>query len=170
MAANWDLRAVFPLDAKYGPQRVSEYSAAGSEDVLPNLEQGLDITLDRLAELNITPIVVLQPPKQKYNAPSCIERLGEARCKTSVQEQLRITRRVNSAIRRSVAKHRDAILFDPFDVLCDAADCPAMLDGHIAYYDKEHITASFARSDRVAKTLDPLLDRARAAKWTRRLQ
>jgi len=135
------------------------YHTQSTKDFFVNFRRGLDATLDLLNALKLTAVIVLQPPTQKYPSPSCVQRLGELHCMVPVREQLDMVGPVDSVIRRSAALHRNVLLFDPIDVLCGSEVCPAVLDGQIAYNDKVHLSASVARSDRVAKALQPLLGR-----------
>lgn len=160
LAGDWALRPVFPVGGTSATAQ-ADYGEQIKADHLISFERAIDATLDKLGSLQLPAIVFLQPPKQKYPSPSCIQRLGAARCMVPVQGQLDKAGPVNGAIRRAVARHRNALVFDPFDVLCNSENCPALLDDHIAYYDERHITATVAKSDRVAGALQPLLDRAK---------
>jgi peptidoglycan/LPS O-acetylase OafA/YrhL len=155
IGGNWAARATIKEGVT---TQFFDYHAHTTQESLAFFERGLDITLDKLEALDLPVVVVLQTPMQMYRAPACVQRLGASRCVAPLPEQLHMVGPVDDAIRRSVKRHQNAILFDPIDVLCDGVSCPALLDGQIAYIDDIHISASTAQSDRVAKILQPLLD------------
>jgi peptidoglycan/LPS O-acetylase OafA/YrhL len=63
-----------------------------------------------------------------------------------------------AADKRAAAEVPDAHVVDMTDLFCDATVCPARYDGTIVYFDKEHVTATYAE-----QITDDLLARIRVA-------
>ena len=163
LAGNWAARADFSAKvATSNSRQFFDYHAETPETSLAYFERGIEQTLDRLDALGFTVLITLQPPEQRYFPASCVLKLGADHCMVTLSEQLEYSRSVDVVLRNSAARHRNVVLFDPKLVLCEHQICPAIIDNNIAYFDAEHVSASVARSDRVAKTLEPLLDQIQA--------
>jgi peptidoglycan/LPS O-acetylase OafA/YrhL len=119
IAANWAGRAATRQDSASTSQQFFDYRSHTAEESLTYFGQGLTATLEWLDALNIPVVVVLQSPTQKYFPPTCVVRLGAQRCTVPVRDQKEIFFQVDETIRRSVAQHRNAMIFDPMEVLCD---------------------------------------------------
>jgi len=142
------------LDADHAlPQGLSGASWRAGEGPLSQaaslaaMEQALTRELTRLTDAGLRVVVVLPAPEFIYPPPECLQRMAPAQCPVS-RDDAEARRSAVKAILERVAAGRDNVrLWDPFDLICDAGACRAAgTDGLARYQDRDHLTATTARS------------------------
>jgi hypothetical protein len=106
-------------------------------------ERGLASTLRQLSASGARLAVLGDVPFQDQRAVDCVaEHLTRpTQCGTRRGEAVDPGYR---AVERRVASAAHAAFFDPVPLLCTDTRCPMVVGRLVAYYDKRHVTASFA--------------------------
>lgn len=161
LAANWAPRlgiADNPTDNRGTP--FFDYGANDLAQSAAAMRRGLASTLDGLAQNKIPAIVLLQTPVPGRMASVCVVRIGAEKCSLSPELLNRQISTVGSLI-RDISRTRAGVqLLDPAGILCGPAGCPAEIEGHIAYYDADHVSKSAATSSHSMVAWDKALSAA----------
>jgi hypothetical protein len=101
-----------------------------------------------LDELKDVPRVIVMGPLPELPAlpTKCVAKRQIARCDASRAAFDSSVEPIRKALRKAVAHHPNAEFVDPTDYFCNATTCPLMRDGHVMFWDNNHITASAARA------------------------
>lgn len=158
LAGNWLPRAGFEIPGT-NTQYFDMRATTGAES-LRYLALGIERTLHALNSRGIPAVVVLQAPVQELNPAACVQRLGNDRCFVARAKFERNAQIVNAVLRRAAKRFSLVQVLDPMEILCTLHSCNAQIDGRIAYFDSEHVAASFAASPRALSRWTPILDRA----------
>lgn len=135
------------------------------------LRAGLRSTLERLARHNIPTVLVLQSPVPERVPATCVYRIGADKCGLARNRLRRQTAVVDAIIAGVAATGANSATLDPAAFLCNPRECPAVIDGRVAYYDLVHVAASATRSPRSMAEWTSKLDAARLAsdRWRARI-
>lgn len=158
LAANWAPR-VAGAENLEGNRGIPffDYRSVSSAQSAAAMRRGLVSTLDGLAERRIPVVVLLQTPVPGRMAAVCVVRVGAEKCALSKALLDRQISTVDSII-TEVLRNRDGVrMLDPTAVLCGPKGCPAEIEGHIAYYDAEHVSRSAAISSKSMAAWDDAL-------------
>jgi peptidoglycan/LPS O-acetylase OafA/YrhL len=109
------------------------------------LEDAARGTIAELARRGLKVLVIAPGPEQRFRVPGCLARRDEAACSTSRAVQDAYRGVVLRQLQHAVQQAGNARLFDPFDVLCTAQECPVVRDGKVIYRDAAHLAAWNAR-------------------------
>lgn len=120
------------------------------------LQQALQRNAAYLQQLGLKLVLVLPEPEMQRSPPECVIRLGAAACNVSRQQAEAERADVVAMLRKVASQASNVRIWDGFDHFCDATTCYASQNGHIRYQDKNHITASMARS--MAADFRPVFD------------
>nr|WP_199064143.1 acyltransferase family protein [Chromobacterium sp. ASV5] len=110
------------------------------------LENGLDRNAAYLRQLGLKLVLALPEAEMRRSPPECVARLGAAACDTPRADAEAQRRETVAMLKRVAARHDNIRLWDPLDRFCDARTCYASRDGKILFQDRDHITATMARS------------------------
>lgn len=108
------------------------------------LEVALQQTLAKLTAGGVRVIVIGPPPEPRVSGPYCLHRFGEQACRNRRADIDAGRATTLALLQRVVAGAPAAQMVDPIDTLCDAAWCPAKLDGQVLFFDYNHLSASGA--------------------------
>jgi peptidoglycan/LPS O-acetylase OafA/YrhL len=109
------------------------------------LEDGLYLTLRKLAELDIKVLVIAPMPEQRFEVPSCLARHSPESCSVSrvlAEHQRRVALQT---VKKSVGRSKNVYLWDPLPALCEDGVCLAERDGFVMYRDDDHLTTRGSR-------------------------
>jgi len=149
------------------PEKSRDYGARGPVHLrsldfpqaapLEAYERGLASDLARLLESGVEVLLVLQVPELDFSPRTCLairpfqrllpSGLPPHRCtmpRRDVEAGQAAYRAVVARVVASLASPRLRVL-DPMDVLCDANECHAMLDGVLMYRDEDHLGIAGSR-------------------------
>jgi peptidoglycan/LPS O-acetylase OafA/YrhL len=106
-------------------------------------ERGLASTLRQLAASGARLAVLGDVPFQDQRAVDCVSEHPKEPRQCGTRRSKAVDAGYHAAERR-VASAAHAVLFDPIPLLCTDTRCPMVVGRLVAYYDKRHVTASFA--------------------------
>lgn len=131
-----------------------------SEETLRILRDGLVNTLTKLKEAGVERILIMQSfPEFKYATRRCLAQ-GKSACKVSRQEFEDYRREVFDLVKQSVGQQENVKVFDPVDHLCDASECPQIMQIESreipVVSDDDHPSAEISRflAKKIIKELD----------------
>lgn len=107
--------------------------------------QSLQATLRTLVDAGIRPIVVAPSPQMPHEVPACLARRNADTCRNGREQAETIRRDALELIREAVAAVAGSAWVDPFPVLCDARECPAVHAEQVLYSDSHHLTEAASR-------------------------
>jgi peptidoglycan/LPS O-acetylase OafA/YrhL len=104
-------------------------------------QKGFAAFLRKMTALGIRPAVILDDPTLPYTPAECVSRTGSlAACEPSRSTAFAPAKLLIKAERSALATITPSVpVFNPDDVLCDAAGCPLELHGHLLYLDNNHL-------------------------------
>jgi peptidoglycan/LPS O-acetylase OafA/YrhL len=104
-------------------------------------QKGYSEFLRKMTALGIRPAVIFDDPTLPYTPAECVSRTGSlAACEPSRSTALAPAKLLTKAERSALASTNPRVpVFNPDDVLCDAAGCPLELHGHLLYLDNNHL-------------------------------
>lgn len=149
LAARWSLYAQTTRAVAESSETSNIADEAGVDLTIETsratLERRLDTTISYLESRGIKVLIAGQVPEYEYDPGKCVIRaLWSARKPVCDQPLAVATGRLSAAneiLRRVIAKHQNAVLFDPVPHLCDARVCRAVTtDGQSLYHDFDHLT------------------------------
>ncbi len=126
------------------------YSAVDRKRALPGWipgRQAVEVGLRNIAtSLRTTgiPVGIAQPvPEHQYEIPNCLYQLPAGRCTVSWESQRAYMDPAREMI-SDIAARSGALVLDPKPLLCPDEICPAELDGHVLYFDDDHLSGEGA--------------------------
>jgi hypothetical protein len=162
IAANWWLRGTdFDLRRLDRPEpRMSfDLSATTTEASLSALESGMRSTLRDITGQGLRAVIVLQTPMLispwgggLLDAPDCLFRKLENECAMSLAVHRQLTDPVNQVLINVARDFPNVKIFDPIPLLCFDGQCPARVNGIVAYTDSVHFSATMSRTMTRVKT------------------
>lgn len=151
----WRERAMRQLD-KEQPAMVlmsgrSNYRVAADGERLDveqskrELTKGWQRTVDELNDNLPAQLVVMEPTAHpEVDVPSCVsEHLNKLKECSTPRDKALDRPRVNAEV---ADENDDVELVDPTPMLCDGAQCPAVIGNAIVYRETDHLTATYAKS------------------------
>lgn len=108
-------------------------------------QAGAEATFSRLSRVKGAKLVYMtDTPYPGIDIPDCLAKHGNTveDCNRSVAEAVQFPE--GRAIERAVAEKHGATVFDVLPAFCTATTCPPVVDDTIVYYDKSHVTRSYA--------------------------
>jgi peptidoglycan/LPS O-acetylase OafA/YrhL len=109
------------------------------------MQAGAEATFSRLSRVKGAKLVYMtDTPYPGTDIPDCLAKHSNMveDCNRSVAEAVQFPE--GRAIERVAAEKYGATVFDVLPAFCTAATCPSVVDGTIVYYDKSHVTRSYA--------------------------
>ncbi|NDB17986.1 MAG: hypothetical protein EB027_01705 [Actinobacteria bacterium] len=119
-------------------------STLAREQSQPLIEDAIVRTLAQLRRRAHRVVFITDNPRREDNIPLCIK--ANIRKPSACDIPRRIFRTTSSTDATTAHRAPGVVVADLTDRFCNATTCPAVLDGYIVYGDRNHLTASFARS------------------------
>ena len=147
LAARWAPRIGIQIfEDEVASQMFIDVHAQTAAEAQKAFQVGLRNTLERLNRLKIPTVLVLQSPVPERVPATCVYRIGADKCGLARNRLLRQTAVVDAIIRDVASTGANSAILDPVTFLCTERECPAVIDGRVAYYDQVHVAASTAQS------------------------
>ena len=109
----------------------------------PFIDQAIVQTLGELQQSASHVVVIADNPHSKVSVPACISaHMNYVRACDLPRPSLESALSTDVS---NVSSMRGVQIADFTDRLCWSASCPAVINGYIAYSDRNHLTATFAR-------------------------
>lgn len=119
-------------------------------------QAGAEATFSRLSRVKGAKLVYMtDPPYPGVDIPDCLAKNGKKVkvCNRSVTEAVQFPE--GRAIERAAAEKYGATVFDMLPAFCTDTACPPVINNTIVYYDKGHVTRTYAL--RLRPWLEPIV-------------
>lgn len=118
---------------------------ASSEAATALLGDALGRSWSRLASAGIRVAAIVDTPAMGFDVPDCVSSYADDIDRCSVGRDAALQSH-GEAQERGAAIAGNTTVLDLNDRLCDAEACLPIIDGVLIYRDKQHLTATFART------------------------
>ncbi|MEV5728221.1 acyltransferase family protein [Streptomyces pharetrae] len=117
-------------------------------------------TFGKLKATGANLVYLTDTPYPDFNVPDCLAKGSDTIATCSPKAEHVIDRAELRAMEREVAEEHGAEIVDTIPAFCAEGYCPAVIGGHVVYWDYSHMSGSYARS--LAPFLKPTFDKVLA--------
>lgn len=151
IAARWayGMGTQSPTLSERTPQRAIRYfnsSVQDSSHALALVSEAADRLFEETESLGLRVVLLLSTPVLRHKAPHCLSRREDFDCYVTRKEMLDYAGAVDARLRDAAAQWGHVRVVDPKDFLCEMKQCPAVMNGVVAYSDMDHLTNTFVRT------------------------
>ncbi|MEU6377564.1 acyltransferase family protein [Streptomyces sp. NPDC046909] len=107
---------------------------------------GAEQTFKKLKATGAKLVYMTDTPYPGFSVPDCLAEKGDDLASCSPKSDDVIDHADKRALEREVAEEYGAKVIDTIPALCADGYCPAVIGGHVVYFDYSHMTGSYAES------------------------
>ncbi|MGY1500372.1 acyltransferase family protein [Streptomyces sp. QTS52] len=116
------------------------------------VREGAEETFKTLKAMGTNLIYLTDTPKPTFSVPDCLAEHSDTPGECTLKSETAVDLPKFRLLEREVAEQYGATVINTLPAFCADGYCPAVIGGHVVYWDNSHMTGSYARS------LEPFLE------------
>ncbi|MEV5952790.1 acyltransferase family protein [Streptomyces sp. NPDC051987] len=116
------------------------------------VREGAADTFKKLQAMGSDLVYLADTPKPTFNIPDCLAENSKHPAECTLPSETAVDLPDFRKLERQVAEKYGATVINPLPAFCANGYCPAVIGGHVVYWDNSHMTGSYAAS------LEPFLE------------
>ncbi|MFE4962173.1 SGNH hydrolase domain-containing protein [Streptomyces sp. NPDC056660] len=113
---------------------------------------GAEDTFKKLKAMGSDLVYLADTPKPTFNIPDCLAENSANPAECTLKSETAVDLPDFRKLEREVAEQYGATVINPLPALCADGYCPAVIGGHVVYWDNSHMSGGYAKS------LEPFLE------------
>ncbi|MHC3473730.1 acyltransferase family protein [Streptomyces sp. 7R007] len=117
------------------------------------VREGAEDTFKKLKAMGARLVYLTDTPKPTFNVPDCLAEKSDTPGECTLKSETAVDLPDLRLMEREVAEQYGASVLNTLPAFCADGYCPAVIGGHVVYWDNSHMTGGYARS--LAPFLEP---------------
>lgn len=124
------------------------------------VREGAEETFKTLEATGSDLVYLTDTPKPSFNVPDCLAEKSDNPAECTLKAETAVDLPEFRKLEREVAEEYGATVINTLPAFCADGYCPAVIGGHVVYWDNSHMTGSYAKS--LVTFLEPTFKKALA--------
>ncbi|WP_405732718.1 acyltransferase [Streptomyces sp. NBC_00028] len=110
------------------------------------VREGAEDTFKKLEATGSDLIYLTDTPKPTFSVPDCLAEESDALSSCTLKAETAVDLPEFRKLEREVAEEHGATVINTLPAFCADGYCPAVIGGHVVYWDNSHMTGGYAKS------------------------